>query len=109
MASDLRQGLKRPDAAFHMTPGNRPAAVPDPSAGPRARTMDTLSPGESGRVRAVREPLRERLTELGLLPGTRVDCLLESPMGDPKAYRIRGIVLAVRARDAAAVTLGVQP
>lgn len=110
MASDLRSVPKRPDTAFHKNPGREPRIVPDPPAGPRARTMDALSPGEGGRVRAVRGPLRERLGELGLLPGTRVDCLYTSPMGDPKAYRIRGIVLAVRARDAAAVTLDrVQP
>ena len=106
MASDLRPVPKGPDA-FHKN--REPRIVPDPPAGPPARTMAALSPGEGGRVRAVRGPLRERLGELGLLPGTRVDCLYTSPMGDPKAYRIRGIVLAVRARDAAAVTLGVQP
>ena len=77
----------------------------------KEQTMAVLTPGMYGFVRDIRAPetMRERLAELGLLPGTRVDCLFASPMGDPKAYRVRGIVLAVRARDAAAVTLdGVQ-
>ena len=70
-------------------------------------TLAALRPGETGRVRCVRGPqaARERLGELGFLPGTAVTCLLESPMGDPRAYRVRGIVLALRARDAEAVLL----
>ncbi|MEA4823407.1 MAG: FeoA family protein [Clostridiaceae bacterium] len=44
--------------------------------------------------------LRRRLRELGILPGTQVRCILESPLGDPRAYRIRGVVTAIRARDA---------
>ena len=70
-----------------------------------AETLAALPPGASGTVREVEEPLRRRLYELGLLPGTRVICLYVSPMGDPKAYRIRGVVLGIRARDAAAVRL----
>ncbi len=94
MASKLRRAPGPTDAAFH-----------------RERTLAGLMPGAYGFVRDIRAPeaMRERLAELGLLPGTRVDCLFESPMGDPRAYRIRGIVLAIRAADAAAVTLdGVQ-
>ena len=70
-------------------------------------TLAALQPGETARVRCVRGPqaARERLRELGFLPGTAVTCLLESPMGDPRAYRVRGIVLALRARDAEAVLL----
>jgi len=49
--------------------------------------------------------MARRLTELGLLPGTRVTCELISPAGDPAAYRIRGALLALRKRDAQMVTV----
>jgi ferrous iron transport protein A len=38
--------------------------------------------------------------DLGLVPGTRVKTLRVSPLGDPKAYLIRGAVIALRAEEA---------
>lgn len=66
-----------------------------------------LSPGEQGRVASLctRGPIRRRLLELGLIEGTRVECLCRSPGGDPSAYRIRGAVIALRKKDAAGVML----
>ena len=46
---------------------------------------------------------------LGLIPGTRVTCQGRSPAGDPAAYLVRGTVVALRARDAAAVGLASGP
>lgn len=43
---------------------------------------------------------RRRMLDLGLVPGTRVEALRVSPAGDPKAYRIRGAVIAFRKEDA---------
>ena len=64
-------------------------------------TLDALPCGAACVVRDAGDALRE----LGLLPGTRVECILESPLGDPRAYRIRGCVLALRRQDAASVRL----
>lgn len=47
--------------------------------------------------------MAQRLTQLGFLPGTRVECELISPAGDPAAYRVRGALIALRAADAQAV------
>ena len=47
--------------------------------------------------------MRRRLEDLGLTVGTRVRCLMASPLGDPRAYAIRGAVIALRQRDAAYV------
>ena len=44
--------------------------------------------------------MRRRLADLGLVEGTRVDCLMVSPLGDPTASRIRGAVIALRRADA---------
>ena len=70
-------------------------------------SLDRLQDGQSAFVARVEaEPaLRRRLMDIGLIPGTRVRCCGRSPAGDPAAYLIRGAVVALRARDAAGVSL----
>ena len=68
-------------------------------------TLAALEPGQTARVcglTAVGE-IRRRLQDMGLIPGTPVTCLHVSPLGDPKAYALRGAVVALRAGDAAGV------
>ena len=43
---------------------------------------------------------RRRLLDLGILPGTRIETVMRSPLGDPIAYRIRGSVVALRQEQA---------
>lgn len=47
--------------------------------------------------------MRRRLRELGLLEGSRVRCLYPSAFGDPRAYLVKGTVLALRRQDAMAI------
>lgn len=42
---------------------------------------------------------RRRMLDLGLVPGTKVEALRVSPSGDPKAFRIRGAVIAFRQEE----------
>ena len=67
--------------------------------------MYTLFPGETGTVRAVTAEgtMRRRLQDIGLIPGTPVECVGRSPLGDPSAYRIRGAVIALRAADCGSI------
>ena len=60
-----------------------------------------LQPGEWGIVDTVggEGALRRRLLDMGLVEGTRVECLGMSPGGDPKAFLVRGAVLAIRGQD----------
>ena len=51
--------------------------------------------------------LRQRLLDLGFVPGTKIECVRISPFGDPKAYSVRGTVIALRNKDASSV-LGVK-
>ena len=44
-----------------------------------------------------------RLMDLGLTRGARVRCLFAAPSGEPRAYLIRGAVIALRREDAALV------
>jgi ferrous iron transport protein A len=66
-----------------------------------------LKAGEKAQVVALRHPggLRRRLLDIGLINGTEVECLGCSPLGDPKAYLIRGAVIAIRTADACEVEI----
>lgn len=63
--------------------------------------------GMSVRIAALSavDATRRRLLDIGLTPGTRTTCLYEAPSGDPKAYWIRGAVVALRNEDAGRVRL----
>lgn len=64
-----------------------------------------MEKGQKGRVTRLetKNELRKRFRELGLLEKTTVECVIKSPAGDPKAYLIRGAVIALRNKDAATV------
>lgn len=48
-------------------------------------------------------PMYERLFDLGFTPGSSVACLFPSLFGDPRAYRIKQTIIALRQADAAGV------
>ena len=70
-------------------------------------TLSALPLGESAYVTHIsaRPAMERRLTDLGLVPGTRVTCLARSPAGDPCAYLIRGALIALRRVDADGIQL----
>ena len=70
-------------------------------------TLDCLSPGERGIVKELRATggMQRRMIDLGVLEGTRIECVGKSPSGDPSAYFIRGAVIAIRSADAKRVTV----
>ena len=72
-------------------------------------SMNDLRCGQSGKVLRldVAGGMRRRLLELGLVPGTAVERVLNSPGGDPACYRIRGAMIALRHLDATQVTVSV--
>lgn len=43
--------------------------------------------------------IRRRLLDLGFVPGTRIKLLRKSPSGNPRAYLIRGTVIALRKEE----------
>lgn len=65
--------------------------------------LASLKEGQSATVRelSAEGALRRRLQDIGLIQGTRVECIGASPLGDPCAYLIRGAVIALRGEDAA--------
>ena len=50
-------------------------------------------------------PMGRRLLDIGFTEGTRVQCLYAAPSGEPRAYLVRGAVIALRREEAARVRL----
>ncbi len=70
-------------------------------------TLDNVPPGYAATVLELtaKGPMRRRLLDIGLVGGTRVICLGISPLGDPRAYAIRGAVIALRKEDCQTVLI----
>ena len=64
-----------------------------------------MSTGKSARVVGVPgdDAMSRRLLDVGFTPGAAVTCLFQAPCGDPRAYLVRGAVIALRREDARAV------
>ncbi len=69
--------------------------------------LNTAPVGTSCLVRSVGGdgPMRRRLMDLGLVDGARITPLFESIGGDPRAYDIRGAVIALRGMDAELISV----
>ena len=46
-----------------------------------------------------KENIKRRLLDLGMIKGTKIKEILKSPTGDPKAFNIRGTLIALREED----------
>lgn len=95
------------DGKAHMLPRALELAISVERAseahGP-VRTLADLALGDSARVRRLssdcRGAQRRRLLDLGVVPGTVIAVEMRSASGDPRAYRIRGAVIALRRHQA---------
>ncbi len=67
----------------------------------QGKTLAELGVGQRARVRALQSggALRRRLLDIGLIKDTAVECVGIGPAGDPRAYLIRGAVIAIRTQD----------
>ena len=73
----------------------------------KARTLDRLTVGQRATVSSLTAPeaQRQRMLELGFVPGSSVAALQESPWGDPVAYAVCGAVIALRRADARQIAI----
>lgn len=64
--------------------------------------LTALHSGQSGVIRSLdlEGAMYDRLCDLGFTKGSVVTCLFSSVFGDPRAYRIRDSVIALRHSDA---------
>lgn len=68
-------------------------------------TLDKIPTGSKCTVIALtaQGSIRRRFLDLGLISGTEVEALQQSPSGNPVAYLIRGAVIALRSEDASKI------
>ncbi len=68
-------------------------------------SLSDLAVGSAGRVNSVELAglLRRRILDLGIIPGTVIECIRKSPTGDPTAYFVRGTIIALRSDDASQI------
>lgn len=65
------------------------------------KSLDEMRPGEQAGIAVVagKPAIRRRLIDIGLVEGTKIECIGKSPFGDPKAFLVRGAVIAIRSED----------
>jgi len=70
-------------------------------------TLSKLLPGECGIVTSVggKVDMKIRLLDLGIVPGTKIFCVIKSPLGDPVAYFVRGTLIALRCEDSSNIII----
>lgn len=63
--------------------------------------LNQLKPNEKGKIIELTgyNQMRRRLQDIGFIQGTKIECITKSPMGDPKAYFVKGAVIALRDED----------
>ncbi len=71
----------------------------------KEQSLSQLALGMKGRVTRLEAVglIRRRLLDLGLVPGTLVEAIRRSPVGDPTAFLIRGAVIALRKEESSQV------
>ena len=75
----------------------------------QTRTLQELSPGESGMIVSVGNQsgaVKRRLVDMGLTPGTVVKVTKIAPLGDPLEVSLRGYELSLRKEDAGQIQIG---
>ena len=65
-------------------------------------TLDSLPLNRQGKILKLHcnGDIRRRMLDLGIIPGTAIKPVLKSPSGDPRAFEVRGTLLAIRKEDA---------
>ena len=63
--------------------------------------LNDIQPGQKAVVRELKADgsIHRRLLDIGLVRGTKVECVGKSPGGDPGAFLISGAVIAIRSAD----------
>lgn len=73
-------------------------------------TLDKVPTGDFAIIVAVdtQHSLKQRLYDIGLVPDTKIKVIHQSPSGNPRAYLVRGAVIALRNCDAQKITVRVE-
>ena len=65
-------------------------------------TLNELNIHEKAVVKNISDEseMKQRFIDIGIVPDTKIECVLLSPFKNPKAYMIKGAVVAIRNEDA---------
>ena len=65
-------------------------------------TLFDLKIGNQAKIKEINcsEVVKRRMMDLGIVKGTPIKAILKSPSGNPKAYEVRGSVIAIRSEEA---------
>lgn len=70
-------------------------------------TLDCLQIGRIAEVVKIntKNSIGRRFLDIGIVPGSKIECVMESPNGNPVAYLIKGAVIAIRKEDSKDVVI----
>jgi DtxR family transcriptional regulator, Mn-dependent transcriptional regulator len=72
-------------------------------------SLSSLKTGQKAIIRSIARECkgmeRRRLLDLGFVPGSEVELAITGPFSDPKAYRVKGTVIALRKEQADCIQL----
>lgn len=68
----------------------------------KIENLNQLPLNKSGKINKIEcgEGIKRRLLDMGLVKGTEITPILISPSGDPRAFLVRGTIIAIRKEDA---------
>ena len=68
----------------------------------KIENLNQLPLNKSGKINKIKcdEGIKRRLLDMGLVKGTEITPILISPSGDPRAFLVRGTIIAIREEDA---------
>ena len=70
-------------------------------------TLNELKINETGYIKSLNcnDGVKRRLLDFGLFEDSPITTILISPSGDPKAFEIRGSIIAIRVEDTSLIEL----
>ena len=71
--------------------------------------LNQLPLNTSGKINKIEcdEGIKRRLLDMGLVKGTEIMPILISPSGDPRAFLVRGTIIAIREEDAKNIKINI--
>ncbi len=67
--------------------------------------LSDLNLNETCQIQKINLPSNQKkhLQDIGIIEGNQITCVLKSPFNDPKAYKINGIIIAIRQSEASQI------
>lgn len=75
----------------------------------KIENLNQLPLNKSGKINKIEcgEGIKRRLLDMGLVKGTEITPILISPSGDPRAFLVRGTIIAIRKEDAKNIKINI--